>query len=194
MAAMTSQGVTTSTVRWIFGCLPEWERTEPSGLDLFASWTCIVSTAHGLRILYWASRSRSTRSSGRTRRLRGTVNPECVHARSIWARAGGSRPFWGQKREEPRPEQLLQRREADVGQDGEQAGAHEQAVGHQRVQVGMDVPVLAEGVDGHDDAGQAVRQAQGCLPVVAQALMSEAADVLEHVAGDGLPGISPDHA
>jgi hypothetical protein len=56
MAAMTSQRVTTSTVRWTFGCLPKWEMTEPSGLDPFASWTCIVSTANGLRIMSWASR------------------------------------------------------------------------------------------------------------------------------------------
>ena len=35
-----------------------------------------------------------------------------------------------------------------------------QAVGHQRVQVGVEVQILAEGVNRHDDAGDAFGQAE----------------------------------
>jgi len=36
------------------------------------------------------------------------------------------------------------------------AVAREQAVGHQGVQVRVEIEILAEGVDAHDDTGQAV--------------------------------------
>ena len=63
--------------------------------------------------------------------------------------------LFGQKRDGQRPEQLLQRIEADFGHGVKQTFAHEQAVGCQHVRVGMEFEVLAENVDGHDDAGQA---------------------------------------
>ena len=55
-----------------------------------------------------------------------------------------------------RPEHLLQRLEAHIGQAVEQPRAGEQAVGDQSMEVGMEVQILAEGVDRHDDAGQAL--------------------------------------
>ncbi len=48
--------------------------------------------------------------------------------------------------------------------------------------MGVKVEVLAEGVDGHDDAGQAVGQIQSRAQVVEQALVGDAAEVLEQVA------------
>jgi len=86
-----------------------------------------------------------------------------------------------EKRDDPRPEQLLQRLEGDVRQDVEQARAHEQTIRDQGVQVGVKVEVLAEGVDRHDDAGQAVGQVERGAQVVEQALVGQAAQVLEQV-------------
>ena len=55
---------------------------------------CILSTENGLRMMYWASRSMSSRLRGGTRWLRWALNPECVHPRSIRARSGGRSPFF----------------------------------------------------------------------------------------------------
>ena len=87
-----------------------------------------------------------------------------------------------QKRDDPRPEHILQRLEAHIGQAVEQPRAGEEAVGDQSVEVGMEVQVLAEGVDRHDDAGQAVGQVQRGAQVFEQALVRQAAQVLEQVA------------
>ncbi len=44
-------------------------------------------------MMYWARRSKSWRSSGKTRRLRCTLNPEWSQPRSMFARSGGRRPL-----------------------------------------------------------------------------------------------------
>jgi hypothetical protein len=87
-----------------------------------------------------------------------------------------------QKRDNPRPEHLLQRLEAHIGQAVEQPRAGEEAVGDQGVEVGMEVEVLAEGVDRHHDAGQAFGQVERGAQVFEQALVSKTAQVLEQVA------------
>ena len=87
-----------------------------------------------------------------------------------------------QKRDDPRPEHLLQRLDAHIGQAVEQPRAGEEAVGDQGVEVGMEVQVLAEGVDRHDDAGQPLGQVEGGAQVFEQALVRQAAQVLEQVA------------
>jgi hypothetical protein len=50
------------------------------------------------------------------------------------------------------------------------------------MQVGMEVQVLAEGVDRHDDAGQALGQTERGAQVFQQAFVRDAAQVLEQVA------------
>ena len=87
-----------------------------------------------------------------------------------------------QKRDDPRPEHLLQRLDAHIGQAVEQPRAGEEAVGDQGVEVGMEVEVLAEGVDRHDDAGQALGQVERGAQVFEQAFVRQAAQVLEQVA------------
>ena len=57
-----------------------------------------------------------------------------------------------------------------------------QPVGHQRVQVGVEVQILAEGVNGHDDAGDAFGQAQARAQKLDQALVGDAAEVFEQIA------------
>ena len=47
--------------------------------------------------------------------------------------------------------------------------------------VGMEVEVLAEGVDGHDDAGQAVGQVEHGALIFGQALVGDAAHILEQI-------------
>ena len=97
------------------------------------------------------------------------MDPASQHVRSLHRQQA----LVHQKRDDPRPEHLLQRLEGDIGSRGggiEQARAHEQAVGDQGVQVGVKVQVLAEGVDGHDDAGQTLGQAERGMQVFEQAL------------------------
>ncbi len=67
----------------------------------------------------------------------------------------------------PRTEQLFQRLQAHLRQHVEQAGAQEQPVGDQGVQMRVPIELFAKGVDRHDDAGQAVGQNQrpSCLAV-----------------------------
>jgi hypothetical protein len=48
-------------------------------------------------------------------------------------------------------------------------------VGHQRVQVGMEIQIL--GVNGHDDAGDAFGQTQARAQKLDQALVDDAAEV-----------------
>jgi hypothetical protein len=57
--------------------------------------------------------------------------------------------------------------------------AGEQAIGHQGVQVGVEVQVLAEGVDAHDDTGESVGQVERGAHVHEKALMGDAAVILE---------------
>ena len=45
----------------------------------------------------------------------------------------------------------------------------------------MEVQILAEGVDRHDDAGQALGQVEGGAQVFEQALVRDAAQILEKV-------------
>ena len=99
------------------------------------------------------------------------MHPTAQHSRSLWRQ----KTLPDQKREHPRPEQFLQRPEADIGHDVEQARAQEEPVGHQGVQVGMKVEVFAEGMDGHDDAGLAVGKIQRSARVFKQALVSDVA-------------------
>ena len=73
----------------------------------------------------------------------------------------------------------LQRLETDLWHDVKQALSHEQTVGHERVQVGMEVQVIAEGVDRHDNAGMAVGKAERGAHVLDQALVGDAAVILE---------------
>ena len=60
--------------------------------------------------------------------------------------------------------EFFQRLEADIGRDMEQPGAHEETVGDQGVRVGMEVEVLAEGVNRHDGTGQSLGQGKGGAP------------------------------
>jgi hypothetical protein len=100
-------------------------------------------------------------------------------------------PLVHQKRDDPRPEQVLQRLEAHIGQDIKQARAHEEAVSHQCVQVGVKIQILAEGVDCHDDTGQAVGQVERGTQVFEQALVRDAAQILEQV--PVVPEVGPQH-
>ena len=47
--------------------------------------------------------------------------------------------------------------------------------------MGVKVEVLAEGVDGHDDAGQPVGKVEGGAQVFEQALVRDAAQILEQL-------------
>ena len=60
--------------------------------------------------------------------------------------------------------------------------ARREPVGHQRVQVGVEVQILAEGLNGHDDAGDAFGQAQARAQKLDQALVGDAAEVFEQIA------------
>lgn len=51
--------------------------------------------------------------------------------------------------------------------------AHEQTVGDKGVEVGVKVEILAEGVDGHDDAGKAVGQIEDGALILGQALVGD---------------------
>jgi hypothetical protein len=84
-----------------------------------------------------------------------------------------------QERNHPRPEQFLQGVEVGSRDDMEQAVACEQAVGNHRVQVRVEIQVLAKGVDGHDYTGEAVGQVQGGLHVFQQARVGDVAEFLE---------------
>ena len=57
-----------------------------------------------------------------------------------------------------------------------------QPVGHQRVQVGVEIQILAKGVNGHDDTGDAFGQAQARAQKLDQALVGDAAEVFEQIA------------
>lgn len=59
------------------------------------------------------------------------------------------------------------------------AVAGEQAVGHQGVQVGVEVQILAEGVDAHDDAGESVGQVERGAHVREKAFMGDVAELPE---------------
>ena len=58
----------------------------------------------------------------------------------------------------------------------------EEAVGDEGVEVGMEIEVFAEGVEGHDDAGDALGAGQGGAEVFLEAFMGEGAEALEEVA------------
>ena len=108
------------------------------------------------------------------------MDPASQHVRSLHR----LQALVHQEGDDPRAEQLFQRLQAHLGSRRrgiEQARAHEQAVGDQGVQVGVKVQVLAEGVDGHDDAGQTLGQAKRGMQVFEQALVGKDAQVLEQV-------------
>jgi hypothetical protein len=60
--------------------------------------------------------------------------------------------------------------------------AEKEAVGHEGVDVGMEVEVFAKGVQGEDDAGDAFWAVQGGAQVFGQALVSQGAEPLEEMA------------
>jgi hypothetical protein len=80
-----------------------------------------------------------------------------------------------------RPEHFFERLEGGLVCYIELPFPHEQSVGDEGVEVGMEVEVLAEGVDGHDDAGQAVGQVEHGALIVGQALVGDAAHILEQI-------------
>ena len=106
------------------------------------------------------------------------VHPAAQHVRP----RGRQQALVHEKRDDPRPEQLLQRLQADLGQHVEQPRAHEQPVGDQGVKMRVPIEVFAEGVDRHDDAGHAVGQVERGAQVFEQALVRDAAQILEQVA------------
>ena len=79
-------------------------------------------------------------------------------------------------------EQPLHRIHSVLGKAKEAFVAQEQSVGHQQVQMGMEVEVFAEGVNGHDDAGHALRLFQGDAHDITDTLLGDAAEVFEQIA------------
>jgi len=110
------------------------------------------------------------------------VEPGMHPAAQHLGAGGWQQTLLDQKCDDSRTEHLLQRLDAHIGQAVEQPRAGEEAVGDQGVEVGMEVQVLAEGVDRHDDAGQPLGQVEGVAQVFEQALVRQAAQVLEQVA------------
>ena len=64
---------------------------------------------------------------------------------------------------------------AVLRQDQEAFIAQEESVSHEQVQVGMEVEVLTERMNGHDDAGHAIGLVQGDPHDISDALMRNAA-------------------
>lgn len=60
--------------------------------------------------------------------------------------------------------------------------SEEQAIGYEGVHVGMEVEVFAEGVERHDDAGDAFGAVQGGAEVLGEALMREGAKAFQEAA------------
>ena len=79
-------------------------------------------------------------------------------------------------------EQLLHSVHAVLGKDEEAFVAQEESVGHEQVQMGMEVEVFTEGVNGHDDAGHPIGLVQGDAHDIADALMCNTAEVFEQIA------------
>ncbi len=110
--------------------------------------------------------------------------------------------FFDQQVDDLGAEQFLQRFEGRLGQRKEgrtgfrrEAGAwsgrlgwlgrgasEEEAIGHEGVDMGMEVQVFAEGMKGQDDAGDAIGAVQGGAEVLGQALVGQGAEPLEEVA------------
>lgn len=95
---------------------------------------------------------------------------------------GRQQPLVDQKRDDPRAEEFLQRREAGLGHHIEEPTLCEEPVGGQRVEVGVEVEVFAEGIDGHHDAGDALGQAQRGALELGQAVVGDAAEFLDEPA------------
>ncbi len=106
------------------------------------------------------------------------VDPAAQHPGAF----GREESLFEQEGNDTRPEHFFERLEGGLGGDMELAGAHEQAVGDKGVKVGVKVEILAEGVDGHDDAGQAVGQIEHGALILGQALVGDPAQVFEQVA------------
>ena len=98
---------------------------------------CILSTENGLRMMYWANRSMSSRLRGGTRWLRWTLNPECIHPRRIRARSGGRSPFFTRNVMTRARKSSPQRSQARLGHHVEKPAVHKEPVGGQRVKVRM---------------------------------------------------------
>ena len=72
------------------------------------------------------------------------VNPASQHPGPL----GRQQPLVDQKRDHPCSEEFLQGLETGLGHDVEDPRTCKQPVGHQRVQVGVEVQILAEGLNG----------------------------------------------
>jgi len=96
-----------------------------------------------------------------------------------------------QKRDAPCAEEFLQRSKAHVGHHMEKPAVHKEPVGGQRVEVRVEVEVFAEGVDGHDDAGRALGQAERGALELGQAAVGDAAEFLDEPAME--PEVGPQH-
>ena len=79
-------------------------------------------------------------------------------------------------------EEFFERFEREFGQRVEDAVAGEEAVGHEGVEMGMEVEVFAKGVQGEDDGGVGVAPAKGSTEVFSEALVGEGAEGFEQAA------------
>ena len=104
--------------------------------------------------------------------------PTTQHVRPF----GRQEPLLDQERDDPRAEEFLQRREAHVGHQMKKPAVHEEPVGYERMEVRVEVEVFAEGMDGHDDAGRALRQPELGALELGQAAVGDAAKFLDEPA------------
>jgi len=76
-------------------------------------------------------------------------------------------------------EEFFQRFEREFGQRVERAVAGEEAVGDNRVEVGMEVEVFTKGVEGEDESGLGIGQVEGGAEVCGEALVGEGAEAFD---------------
>ena len=79
-------------------------------------------------------------------------------------------------------EEFFERFERERRQRVEDAVAGEEAVGHEGVEMGMEVEVFAKGVQGEDDGGVGVAPAKGSTEIFGEALVGEGAEAFEQAA------------
>gem|GEM_PF-2329491 len=104
---------------------------------------------------------------------------------------GRQEPLLDQKRDDPCAEEFLQRGEAHVGHHVKKSAVHEEPVGDQRVEVGVEVEVFAEGMNGHDDARRAFGQTERGALELGQAAVGDAAEFLDEPAVE--PEVGAEH-
>ena len=113
----------------------------------------LFSTEKGLRRMYWASFSSSALFSGGTGAPAWTLKPECFQERRTCTRSGGKEFEGDEELEDMDAEEFFQRLEREFGQGVENAIAGEETVRDQGVNMGMEVEVFAEGMEGEDEGG-----------------------------------------